>query len=367
MTDWEAEGLLEGLASDAERTSRRELLDRLEAEGCAVAELRQAVEEDRLALLPFERLLTGDRRYSFVEASEHTGLSVDYLQRNWRALGLPEPGVDEPSHTEGNLEGMRVIKAMLDAGTSEDELLELTRLVGDAASKIADASLRTFGAVLLQPGDTERDYGLRLVDTANALMPALGTVLEGPLRAHLAETLRHEAIGHVERERGEVPGARPVAVCFADLVGFTKLSERLDVEALGAVTKRFSDLCAEVIEPPVKLVKTIGDEAMLASEEPTALVDASLRLIDKVARDDVLPPLRAGAAAGQALRRAGDWYGRPVNLAARIAAVASEGGLTANADLRDAAADSFDWSPAGRRAFKGIDGEVELFHAAPAG
>ena len=49
MTDWEAEGLLEGLASDAERTSRRELLDRLEAEGCTVAELRQAVEEDRLA------------------------------------------------------------------------------------------------------------------------------------------------------------------------------------------------------------------------------------------------------------------------------------------------------------------------------
>ena len=363
MTDWDAEGLLAGLSSDAERASRRELLDRLHTEGCSLDDLRRAIEEDRLALLPFERLLTADRRYSFAEAAGLSGLSVGYLQRNWRALGLPEPGSGEPSHTEQNIEGMRLIKAMLEAGVTEDEMLELTRLVGDAASKLADAAMRTFGGVLLQPGDTERDFGLRLADTANALMPALGPVLEGPLRAHMAETLRHEAIGHVERERGQVPGARPVAICFADLVGFTSVSERMDVEELGAMTKRFGDVCAAVIEPPVKLVKTIGDEAMLASEEPAALVGTSLALVDAVARDDMLPPLRAGAAAGQALRRAGDWYGRPVNLAARITAVASEGGLTANAALRGAAGDAFDWEPAGRRTFKGIEGEVELFRA----
>ena len=363
MTDWESEGMLEGLQSEAERSARRELLDRLADDGCTVEELRQAITDDRLALLPFERLLTGDRRYTFEDAAEMTGLSLDYLQRNWRAIGLPEPDPDEPSHTEQNIEGMRGIKAALDAGVSEEDLLELTRLVGDAASKLADASLRTFGSVLLQPGDTERDYGLRLTDMANVMMPTLGALLEGPYKAHLAETLRHEAIGHVERERGEVPGARPVAICFADLVGFTSMSEQLDVDELGAVTRRFSDLTAEVIEPPVKLVKTIGDEAMLASEEPAPLVGAALELIAAVDRDDVLPPLRAGAAAGDALRRAGDWYGRPVNLAARITAVADEGALTANADLREAAGDSFSWTEAGRREFKGLQGEVELFRA----
>ena len=365
--DWEAEGLLEGLRSEAERAARRELLDRLSDDGCTLEDLRRAVEEDRLALLPFERLLTGDRELTFEEAAEQSGLTVDYLERNWRALGLPDPGPGEPSHTRQNVEGMRGVKAALDAGVSEEDLLELTRLVGDAASKIADLSLRTFGSVLLRPGDTERDYGLRLTDMANVMMPTLGPLLEGPCRAHLAETLRHEAVGHVERERGEVPGARPVAICFADLVGFTSLSEQLEVDELAGVTRRFSEVCAEVIEPPVKLVKTIGDEAMLASEHGDALVDAALRLIEAVGRDEVLPPLRAGAAAGQALRRAGDWYGRPVNLAARITSSAAEkGSLTANGALREAAGDGFEWSPAGCRSFKGIEGDVDLFRLAAA-
>ncbi len=88
MSDWEAEGLLEGLGSDAERSARRELLDRLADDGCTLDELRQAVAEDRLALLPFERLLTSDREHTIEQASELTGLSADYLRRNWRALGL---------------------------------------------------------------------------------------------------------------------------------------------------------------------------------------------------------------------------------------------------------------------------------------
>src|SRR4051812_29794811 len=103
---WEAEGLLDGLDSEGERAARRELLDRLHAEGCQVDELRRAVAEDRLALLPIERLLTRDRCYTIGEASELSGLSTDYLRRNWRALGLRMPDDDEPSHTELNVEGM---------------------------------------------------------------------------------------------------------------------------------------------------------------------------------------------------------------------------------------------------------------------
>jgi adenylate cyclase len=126
-------------------------------------------------------------------------------------------------------------------------------------------------------------------------------------------------------------------------------------------------MAGEVAQLPVRLVKTIGDEAMLASEDAAALVETSLRLIDAAEGDDLLPSLRAGAAAGQALRRAGDWYGRPVNLAARITAVAPVGGLMANADLREAAGDDFGWAEEGRRGFKGIEGEVELYRAERSG
>ena len=360
MTDWEAEGLLEGLRSEAERAARRELLDRLEAEGCTVDELRRAVDEDRLSLLPIERLLTAEYRYTPAEVVELTGISMDYLKRDFAALGLSlDP--HEPRFGEANIEAMRSLRAMMEAGVSERELLGLTRMVGDASAKLADAVLRTFGRLLVQPGDTERDLGLRLVDAAKLFMPALGPMLQIPLESHMVEIIRAEAIGQVEREQGILPGARPVAVCFADMVGFTSLAERLEVDELGDVTEWFWLLAGEVTEPPVRLVKMIGDEAMLASPDAGALIATSLTLIDAAARDDALLPLRAGAAAGPALRRAGDWYGRPVNLASRITSVAPEGALVVSGELRDAAGDSYRWAPAGTREFKGIEGEVDLY------
>ena len=90
---------------------------------------------------------------------------------------------------------------------------------------------------------------------------------------------------------------------------------------------------AEVAEPPVRLVKTIGDAAMLASPEPEPLLGATLALIEAAdAEGEDFPQLRAGAALGQALLRAGDWFGRPVNLASRITSVARPGSLLGRRD-----------------------------------
>jgi adenylate cyclase len=360
MTDWAAEGLLDGLESESERGARVELLDRLEADGCSLDELRRAVAEDRLSLLPVERLLLKNRRYTKEEAAELTGLSLEYLGRDHLAMGLVfERG--ELAYTEDNIQALRAIKQMIDGGVTEREMLMLTRMVGQASARLADAVLATLGRVMIRPGVSERDLGLSLADFANALMPSLGPMLQGPLEVHMADLVRREAIGRVERELGRVPGGREVAVSFADMVGFTSLAERLDVEGLGEVTERFTDLVSETAQAPVRLVKTIGDAAMLASEDATALVETTVRLLDAAAADDLLPDLRAGAAAGPALRREGDLYGRPVNLAARITAAAPGGGLLADTQLRDATRDAVQWAAAGSRGFKGIEGEVELY------
>jgi adenylate cyclase len=127
---------------------------------------------------------------------------------------------------------------------------------------------------------------------------------------------------------------------------------------------RLEALATDAATPPVRLVKTIGDAAMLASPEPEALLEATLALIEAAdAEGEDFPMLRAGAARGQALPRAGDWYGRPVNLASRITGVARPGSLLTDQALQEAAPDSYSWSFAGQRRLKGIRGSVTLFRA----
>jgi adenylate cyclase len=117
-----------------------------------------------------------------------------------------------------------------------------------------------------------------------------------------------------------------------------------------------------VTEPPVRLVKTIGDAAMYVSPDPGALVAVALSLCESVKEAD-LPTLRAGIAFGPALLRAGDYYGHAVNLSSRVTGVARPGSVLCTQEVRDAAPDAFDWSYAGRHRLKGISGAVPLHRA----
>jgi adenylate cyclase len=155
-----------------------------------------------------------------------------------------------------------------------------------------------------------------------------------------------------------------VTVCFADLVGFTRLGEEVPPDELGRLAVRLEALATEVAEPPVRLVKTIGDAAMLASPDPEPLLGAALGLIEAAdSEGEDFPQLRAGAALGQALPRAGDWYGRPVNLASRITGIARPGSLLVERELRESVVDGYRWSFAGERKLKGIRGGVPLYRA----
>jgi adenylate cyclase len=101
---------------------------------------------------------------------------------------------------------------------------------------------------------------------------------------------------------------------------------------------------------------------MLAAPSPEPLLDAALGLLDAAEQEgSEFPQLRAGAASGLALARAGDWFGRPVNLASRITAVARPGSLLIERALREAAAESYRFSFAGQHRLRGIREPVALF------
>ena len=362
--DFEAEGLLDGVEGEA-RGSRLELLERLAGEGVTLEELREAVESARLTLLPVERALAGGGpRYTAREIAEQAGIDLDVLQRSTAALGIPNDDPDLRRLTEADLDAARRLKAFLDAGLPEDGLLQVARTIGMGTARIAEANRELVVRELMQPGDTERDLALRFAAAAEQMMPLVEPSLTYAMRAHMLEQVRRDVIGAADLASGEIRGTADLSVCFADLVEFTRLGEEIAPEELGAVAGRFEEMANAVAEPPVRLVKMIGDAAMLVSSEADATLAASLQLIDAAdAEGDEFPFLRAGLAFGPTLSRSGDYYGRAVNLASRITGIARPGSVLVDAATREAAGEGFAYSFAGERRLKGIDSRVRLFRA----
>jgi adenylate cyclase len=252
------------------------------------------------------------------------------------------------------------------AGISDEELLDLLRVLSRGLSQAAE-SLRALPLkLILEPGLSESELAARYGQAAAQLYPLVDPMVSNLLALHLRHATQSEVISAIERGGGQLPGSREVAVCFADLVGFTRLGEEVAPDELGRLAVRLEALASEAVEPPVRLVKTIGDAAMLASSDPEALLDSTLSLIDAAdAEGEDFPQLRAGVAVGLAIPRAGDWFGRPVNLASRITALARPGSMLVDRAVREAstpaAEQAYRWSFAGERRLKGIRGAVPLF------
>jgi adenylate cyclase len=367
--DFEAEGLLAGTEGEA-RQARLELLQELADDGVPLEELRRAVSEDRLVLLPVERVLAGSGpRYTREEVAELAGVDADLLARQWRALGMPDPEDGEQAFGESDVEAAKRVRILREElGIPDDEMLQVSRVIGINMSQLAAASRGLGQRVFSNPGDSELDVAKRFATIVEGLGPLLTPTLEYVLQLHLREQIRHDVFGDREISEG-VDSGREIAVAFADLVGFTKLGERLDPAELGALTDRLGELAGDVARGPVRLVKLIGDAAMLSSNDPNELLDAALALVASSEEEgEGFPLLRAGVAYGRAVARAGDYYGRPVNLASRITAVARPGSVLCDQAMHDAAGeDGYEWSFAGSRRLKGISGEARLFRARHAG
>jgi adenylate cyclase len=364
--DFAAEGLLDDLEGEA-REARQALLQELAAEGASLEELREAVAAGRLSLLPVERALAGDgRRYTAREIAEISGVDLELLRRFSAALGVPYTDPDEPRGTEADLEAARRMKAFRDAGLPEDGMLQVARTIGMGTARIAEANRELVIRTLAQPGDSEHDLALRFATAAEFMLPLLGPTVVHALQANMLEQIRRDVIGAANLASGEIGGAVELTICFADLVEFTRLGEEIAPEELGLVAGRLEEMATAVAEPPVRLVKTIGDAVMLVATEAEPLVTASLALIAAAeAEGEEFPWLRAGLASGPTLPQSGDYYGRSVNLASRITGVARPGSVLLDAATHDAAGEGFAYTFIGERRLKGIDSKVKLFRARP--
>lgn len=368
LGDLEAAGLLDGLEGTA-RTERAELVDWLISKGYTAERIRESFAPMLLAT----RGAMGDdgTLVSARQISEDAGLDLDLLERMMRAVGLPR--VEDPDAVvfpRFDGDAFANARKFLDVGITADQVVLILQVLAEGLTRAAEVMRYAALAAVLKPGATELDTAKATEALVEQVAPLLGPMVEDTLRLQLLHIMETEAVTNTERAEGvPLPGARLVTIRFADLVGFTRLGEAVPPEDLEKLAHRLADVAREVAEPPVRYVKSIGDEVMLVSSDPVAMLDAVLDLLDATEADEDFPRLRVGLATGMAVSRAGDWFGSSVNLASRVTGASRPGAVLVSEATREAIgeADQFDWSFAGARRLKNIKDEVKLFRARRAG
>ena len=294
------------------------------------------------------------RRYTGTELAERTGVDIDLAKRLRRAMGLPDVPEDEPAFFEEDLRALERAKTLMDEdGLSPAELLHITRTLGLAASRMADAVVGFWTDRLMA--------GLAAGGNADNLVPNPKRVED--LELVVAYLLRRHLLDSISRRVGDVADGETgntVAVGFADLVGFTSLSEQLSDTETAELIERFERVATDiVVGGGGRVVKMIGDEVMF-SAEPSLVPGIALSLAEAFDSPD-LPSVRVGVAVGNVVSQSGDLYGPVVNLASRATMAARPGSVLISPSLAELVAGDSRYSVRSIRPhrLKGI-GTVEL-------
>lgn len=317
-------------------------------------------------LMPAHRELGNDGKYvSERELSAAHGIDLTLLQGIENALGLPRlDDPDAPLLLRADGDAAVRLQQLVAAGLDPGQVLLMIRRLSEGISRAVPAFRYSTISAIMRPGLTELEVAKAHEEMVRAVIPLLGGMIRDILFVQLRRVLEGEQVNARERAAGAaLPGARQLAVAFADMVGFTPLGEAVPPEELVGLVERLADLAHEVVNPPVRLVKTIGDAVMLVSADASKLLDATLQLLDRAADDRALPQLRAGTASGWAVSRARDWFGSPVNVASRVTSVAEPGEVMVEGAARAGVGDApgYAWSFVGTRALKGVEGQTRLF------
>ena len=339
--------------------------------GCNDEEIDRAVEDDVLDLLVVDHLLvpTG-HRLTQSEVAVRTDIPVDVAKRFWRALGFLDVDEDEPAFTDMDIEAVQLFQSLVALGIVDlDSAVQMARVIGSSMARIAEAETAPGTTpILMSTGDSVLDAD-EFARQAEASIPAMTRLLEYVWRRHLQAATRRAML---HRTRGVDEGVRPVmAVGFADMVGFTVLSQHLGDEELAAVVARFEELAHDtVVALGGRVVKMIGDEVMFVVQSASGAAQIGLSLAEAYASDDLLSDVRVALAVGPVLVKDGDFYGPVVNLASRLVNVARPGTVLISDEFKLAleaeSAENIDTRPLRTRSLKDL-GRVQMWKLIRAG
>ena len=350
--DFAGEGLLDGLDGDA-RTARLRAARAPRGRGRGASTSCAARSRDGLLVfLLAERLVDGPPRHRLRDAAEAAGVPLDLLVALRRANGAagarPRRRRARPTSTSRRCAPRPPFRA---AGVSDEQMLDVVARARprDGAGGREHAR-RSGSSSPSSRGTTRPSSRERFAERSAALRAAARP--DARADAAPAPAPRGRDRG-ARRATSAPPGRCRPRARWRSRSPTSSASRgsarRSRPRELGAIAERLAALAGDVAEPPVRLVKTIGDAAMLVSPGRRARSSMSrcASTTPPTAEGDAFPQLRIGVASGPAVARAGDWYGRPVNLASRITAIARPGSVLATREVRDAARDGYRCSSAG--------------------
>ncbi|MEA2374104.1 MAG: adenylate cyclase [Thermoleophilaceae bacterium] len=315
------------------------IVARLRDRGHSLQEIRRAGEEGRLAYGYIEELFAGDARPTvpFEEAAEDVGLEPALLERIWSSVGFAPRRPD--AFTEDDMQALRYIASVLGAGFPLVAFIQLIRVYGQAMAQIADAETRLFHIYVHEPLMRQGVPGLEMAEEmehlAGDLLPLASPLMDYLHQRFLSEFVERDVVGHMEGELDESVdlGRVRAAIAFADLAGWTRFTEEAGEEEALDFVEMFIDAVTETLPEDARVIKTIGDGVMIVGQDVAALTDWAVGFQQLW---DQRPSPRIGVHHGVTLYRDGDYFGRDVNLAARVVARARGGEVLVTDSVMDA-------------------------------
>jgi adenylate cyclase len=367
---WAKQGLIpkyDGAWTPAAAAYAR-VIARMRERGHSLAQIRQASAEGRLAFGLIEAMFPSTEQvYTLEQAAVETRLEPALIERIITALGVSATHADWLSAED--IQMLRYMAAVLAAGFPLVALLQLVRVYGQALAQVADAEVRLFHLYVHEPLMRTGVSGVEIADEmeglARELLPLASPAMDHIHQRFLQHFVEQDVVGHMETDLNEAIdlGRMRVAIAFADLAGYTRLTEEEgELQAVDAV-ERFVEAVEITLPEEARVIKTIGDEVMIVGSDAATLVDWAVGF-QSLQTERPLP--RIGIHYGVALYRDGDYFGRDVNIASRVAARSAGGEVLVTRPVVESAGPHLEFERIAEVKLKGFSEPTEIFIARPA-
>ena len=287
------------------------------------------------------------------DVSERSGFDYEAARRLWRALGFADVE-DAEAFGPADVAALASVGDAVRTGLLDEQSVHrITRALGRTMSRLADWQVEALVEqverdVVSGRADSRLERAVELAELAG---PGFEQLMLYAWRRHLAAaTSRIEAFGEDEDLH-----STNLTVGFVDLSRFTSFSNDLDDDALGHLVEDFEDDCTDVVtDGGGRVIKTLGDAVLFVADDPGKAARIAFSLIAHMAARSDLPDVKVGLATGPVLSRMGDVFGPPVNLAARLTAVARSNRLLVDAETASRLGDEFEKRTLPPRALRGF-------------